>query len=175
MQNWYIIHVVSRKERSVIAQINRYFDKDILTAFIPQREWLFRKQGKAKLETQLLFPGYIFIESCLDNNEFIAIVYPTIMQLDGVIRVLSYGRDGNYTVHQKEQKQLLFLLDENYCVRISSCFIEGDKVYINKGPLAGKESIIRKINRHKYEARIDFEIFGAVREIVVGLEVLQKI
>lgn len=38
MQNWYIIHVVSGKERSDVVQINRYFNKGILTAFIPQQE-----------------------------------------------------------------------------------------------------------------------------------------
>jgi len=54
-------------------------------------------------------------------------------------------------------------------------FIEGDRIYIEKGPLEGRESMIHKINRHKMEALIDLEIMGGLRQVAIGLEVLRKI
>lgn len=39
----------------------------------------------------------------------------------------------------------------------------------------GLESIIRKINRHKRQAIIELDFMGAVRQISVALEILEKV
>lgn len=52
--------------------------------------------------------------------------------------------------------------------------IEGDKIVVTSGPLVGKGGCIKKINRHKHEAIVEMEVMGAVREVRVMLEVVEK-
>lgn len=49
-----------------------------------------------------------------------------------------------------------------------------DKVTITDGPLAGKEAMICKINRHKRTATLNVEMFGDKVGVTVGLEVVEK-
>lgn len=51
-------------------------------------------------------------------------------------------------------------------------FIEGDRFYIESGPMAGMESVIKEINRKKMEASFEFEFMGNLTRFTVGLELL---
>ena len=53
--------------------------------------------------------------------------------------------------------------------------IVGDRVTITEGPLAGYESYIKKINRHKMEAVVQIEMMNAPRDVTVGLEIVKKL
>ena len=70
---------------------------------------------------------------------------------------------------------LLRLCDDDRYVESSSGIIIGDSVYIKEGPLKGYESIIRKIDRHKRKAIIELEFMGAVRQVAVALEIVEKV
>ena len=52
------------------------------------------------------------------------------------------------------------MVNDNYEIAMSCGLIEGDKVTITDGPLAGKEAMICKINRHKRTATLNVEMFG---------------
>ncbi|MCX8131472.1 MAG: hypothetical protein N3I35_15440 [Clostridia bacterium] len=48
-------------------------------------------------------------------------------------------------------------------------------MFVTTGPLQGRESIIRKINRHKRRAEIELMWFGDLRQVSVALEIVCKI
>ncbi len=54
-------------------------------------------------------------------------------------------------------------------------FIEGDKFYIESGPMVGMESVIKEINRKKMEASFELEFMGNITRFTVGLDLLRKI
>jgi transcriptional antiterminator NusG len=58
---------------------------------------------------------------------------------------------------------------------VSKGFIAGDKLIVTSGPLKGRESIIKKIDRHKKRAEIELSCFGATKRINVALEVTAKV
>lgn len=62
---------------------------------------------------------------------------------------------------------------EDYCLKNSVGIIEGNKVKVLSGALMGKETSIKKINRHKRQAVIEMMIFGETREIAVALEIIE--
>jgi transcriptional antiterminator NusG len=82
----------------------------------------------------------------------------------------------NYmAVHEEEKDFLLEFYDDGYIVGESLGFIEGDMIFINSGLLQGKESIIKRIDRHKRRAEIELELMGDVRRVSVSLEIVDKI
>jgi len=76
---------------------------------------------------------------------------------------------------EDEKNYLLSFYDDKYIVEESKGFIVGDKIVINSGALKGKESIIKKIDRHKRCAEIEMVWFGELRRISVALEIVSKI
>ena len=54
-------------------------------------------------------------------------------------------------------------------------FIEGDKFYIESGPMVGMKSVIKEINRKKMEASFEMKFAGEIRKFTVGLDLLKKI
>ena len=66
------------------------------------------------------------------------------------------------------------LFGADFCVVGSIGFIEGNTIRITSGALVGLEGRIRKVNRHKREAIVEMEMMGAVRDVAVMLEVVEK-
>jgi transcription termination/antitermination protein NusG len=65
-------------------------NEDILP-FIPLWKSLFRRVGKVKRELNIMFPGYVFIESDLESEEFRERTRFIIRTSKDIIRILSYG------------------------------------------------------------------------------------
>lgn len=57
---------------------------------------------------------------------------------------------------------------------MSEGVIEGDVVTILSGPLMGRTSTIRKIDRHKRMAWVEVEMFGRTMLVKMGLEIKRK-
>ena len=57
---------------------------------------------------------------------------------------------------------------------MSTGVIEGDRVIVTDGPLVGREALISKIDRHKRLAYLDMRMFGRIKTIKVGLEIVRK-
>lgn len=74
-----------------------------------------------------------------------------------------------------ERIMLLSLCNDNYCIEKSSGIVVGTRIFIKEGPLMGKESIIKRIDRHKRKAIIDLECMGVLSQVHVGLEIVEKI
>lgn len=175
MLYWYVLFVVTGREHHVINIISKISSNNILRAFVPTKEMYFKKQGKLISESRLLFPGYVFIETDLDNEEFFRYSRKFVKKFKDIIKLLKYIDTNEYSIRNNECELLKNMLDTNYCISSSEGFIEGDKIYIQKGPLKGRESFIKKIDRHKMEALIELEIIGGIRQVRIGLEVLHKI
>jgi transcriptional antiterminator NusG len=175
--NWYVLFAKTGYEQKAVDEISRAWKIDDLNPFIPTYDMPFRRAGKVSLEKRLLFPGYIFIESEINEKEFYVAVRQFIVQSKYALKLLHYGgfSDSNFAMKDEDREIFLKLYNKNYCIEMSRGFIEGDKIIIIDGPLLGFESYIKKINRHKMEAIIAIKLMGDVREIKVGLETVKKI
>lgn len=74
-----------------------------------------------------------------------------------------------------EKSFLLGFCTDEYIAEESKGFIVGDRIIITSGPLEGRESIIKKIDRHKRRAEIEVAFLGGIRRISVALEVISKV
>jgi len=173
MLYWYVLFVITGREHHIANKLKKFNEN--FTPFIPMRELFYKKSGKVHKEMKIIFPSYVFIETSLCSTEFLLNTYYLIRTSQDIIRILRYDDSDAIAVNEDECKSLMHLCNNNHCIEASVGFIEGDRIYVEKGPLEGRESIKRKINRHKLEALIELEIMGGLRQVTIGLEVLRKI
>ena len=174
MSYWYIFWVLTGHERQVEKRIMSQFYDSNIVPFIPMLETLFKRAGIVKKELNVMFPGYVFIESDLKSVEFLQRTNYFIRASKDIIGILRYD-DSEIAVRGDERAALLSFCNDEHCIESSMGFIEGDKIYIESGPLAGMESVIKEINRKRMEASFELELMGNMTRIKVGLDLLRKI
>ena len=171
---WYVLFVYDGKEEKVVDSLNSRFKNGEVSPFVPRKDKWFIGRGKKIKERELLFPGYVFIESALADLEFASLTKDFIGTSHDIIRLLRYS-DNEISVRHHERKTWLYLLGKEKCIETSVGFIENDRVCIECGPLMGHEGIIKKINRHKREAIIEIEFMGQLIKMSIAIQIIKKI
>ncbi len=171
---WYVLFVKTGREYKVEQFIKEQLDSEVFMPFVPLQEILFKKDGIVKKELQLLFPGYVFVESELTSHEFLKRTSTIIYTSRLIVSLLKYS-DEEIAMRESERQVLLSLCNDEHCIESSSGIKEGDRIHILGGPLKGQESIIKKVNRHKRKAWIEIEFMGSIRLVCVALEFVKII
>ena len=138
--------------------------------FTPAYETRRARQGQWHTVQELLFPGYLFVET----SDPAALRH----QMEAVpkfTRLLGGTNDRFMSLSSDEVAWLNALTDaKTHVVGMSEGVIEGDEVRITKGPLRGMEAQIARIDRHKRLAELDIWMCGRKKRVKVGLEIVRK-
>ncbi len=170
---WYILFVKTGREHRVEKYFKKIAEIDVAKPFIPMHEFLFKFSGTVKREVRPLFPGYVFIESVMRGDEFLKKVNNQMRSISDIVKILKYS-DTELEVRESEKQMLLDLCNTRHCIESSRGIIKGDRIHVLNGPLKGRESMIKKINRHKRQALIGMEFMGDQKLINVALEIVEK-
>jgi len=178
MKNWIILFVRTGSEKKLLQMLNECLNSGEYLPFLPVKESSRRSKGVIYKEFKLLFPGYVFIQTEIEAlliAENLKSALTNIAERKDIFSILYYGNNKKDVVmREKERLHWERLLDSNFCVKGSAGIIEGDMIRIISGALVGMESRIKRINRHKREAVVEMEIMGAVREVRLMLEIIEK-
>ena len=164
---WYVIRVNSGREEEALLFMRTIIDLEgIGRAFIPKVTRKRKRRDGWKDVVYALVPGYIFFESEIPEQLFFEL--KKVPKRTDLLRI----DEDILSVSPKEEVFIKALLDPDDMVTVSTGHKEGDEVIIDKGPLVGKEALIKDIDIHKRKAVIATEMFGRIMELTVGLEVL---
>ncbi len=179
--NWYILYVRSNTEAKAVDTLNKAFrgeESYAFDAFCPESEQYYRGgQARALGKTyrkRPLFPGYVFAETDMPEEQFRKEIFDVINKSAEIIRILNYGNRENIALKESERERLEYLLKGKRCLEHSIGYIEGDKIVITGGPLIGLEGYIGKINRHNRTAEVVLELFGQKQPVKLALEIVSK-
>lgn len=175
MNNWFVFYVHTGQEQSACDFLNKLLNKKESTAFIPQVELVFKNSKIIRKELRPMFPGYVFTDSTLDEKTFITEAYRYSRFSKCIFRLLGDHSIDYVRLSEAEKSYLLGFCADNYVVEESKGFIEGDKIIITSGPLKGRESTIKKIDRHKRNAQIEIAFLGQIKRLQVSLEIVSKV
>jgi transcriptional antiterminator NusG len=170
MIEWYILYVHTRSENQVARKLQKHLPLNLYRVFIPYKERFFKKAGIVKLEKDICFPGYVFIESKTSSKEFLNIATKFIRSINEVYSILSYDNKNDIALNECEKQYLKRLLCNCDCIKASYGYIIDDIMHIKSGALVGMEKAIVKIERHKRLAKIEIMLFGTLKSICVALE-----
>lgn len=165
--DWYALFVRTGDEHMVERYLNYHFDKSECTTIIPKSRIVERTKGKRNEVLKPLFPGYILINTTLDNH-----MYYIIKQVPKVYRILRQAEEYYTNINPEEMKPILKLIDEKSVIDYSKIFIENSIVYVKEGPLQGMEGIIKRVDKRKGRATIALDFMGESRMINLGVEIL---
>lgn len=161
---WYVIHTKSRHEYKV----NSGLVQKNLTTFLPEVEvWSTRKDRKKKIKIPL-FPGYLFVETDLGNNE----TKLDILKTPGVVRILGKKENSEQIpVPDETIDAIKRFLNKKADVFSLQYPQEGEPARIISGPFAGIEGIVVKSDADKEIFVISIDILH--RSVAVKLEGFQ--
>ena len=145
----YVVQVVPSREDAAARRVMA-LSGDAVRACFPLRRQMPRKTaGEWGIATDLLFPGYLFLAS--DDPEAVAHVLRRSTQPD-----LMLSADGALAVLTDAEAALVHALGgAEGVVRVSRGAIEGGRLAVASGPLAGLEGLVCHVDRHRRAAWLD--------------------
>lgn len=164
---WYVIQVRSGTEERVVDGCKRQLC-DGEAVFTPMLEMQRRVHGEEIVEQKPLFVGYVFFDT-----QDVEGLFFRLKRVSGFTKILQVDKEF-IPITVEERDVIERLRDDENVVRMSEGYKEGDRVVITSGPLVGMESRIKKVNRAKRQAVLELSLMGEVREVTLGLRVLNK-
>lgn len=161
--NWYILYVQTEKQ----GQLCTLLEREGVHAFLPMMEYY--RRDRRGLAVKPMFPGYIFVQSELGQEEFDRLLDSMEGRRWGFIRQLR--EEGGAALTEDEKRFFQLVLDDAETARMSYGYLDSEgRAVITYGPLVGYESRIQKTDRHNCLVLMDF----AFREepVKLGLTIL---
>lgn len=168
---WYVVQVVGGQEHAVITQIEKLVDADTFrSCFIPQYEIKKRYAGVWKYVKEVLFPGYVFVDTKTPEA-----FRKELVKVSRMTRILHDGNE-HFIPLADDEKTLIsaFIGDDDHVMKMSEGIIEGDEIVVLKGPLMNHTGLVKKIDRHKRLAYLEIWMCGRRTTIKAGLEIITK-
>ncbi len=175
---WYVLRIVSGKERKV----KEYLDKEvkingwgdaILQILCPVEKIFKVLNGKKVLREKTLFPGYIMLEA-LDGK-----LNDTMIQgITGVTNVIHFlGKEHPIALRKSEVNKMFGKLDEvsEQGIGYAEPYIIGETVKIIDGPFNDFNGTIEEVNEEKKKLKIVVKIFGRATPVELNYSQVEKI
>lgn len=168
---WYVIQVIGGQEHVVIQEVEKLVNPETYKkVFIPQYEVKKKFGGAWKNRREILFPGYVFVET-KTPRAFVKELHKT----SRMAKVLHDGSEHFIPLAAEEKTTISAFLDgEDHVMKMSEGIIEGDQILILKGPLMNHTGLVKKIDRHKRLAYLEIYMCSRQLTIKAGLEIVKK-
>lgn len=167
---WYVVQVVGGRERHVLQLVERFVDEGVLEeCFIPHYEIMKKIKGEWRRCVEILLPGYLFI---ITNK--VEQAAEQLHRVPDFTKLL--GNDNAFIPLNADEIAFIdsFTSKDHRVVEMSEGVIEGDEIYITKGPLVHQTGLVKKIDRHKRLAYLETTMCGRSVSVKVGLEIVRK-
>lgn len=175
---WFVLRVISGKEKKVKSYLETEVERSKLSNFIPQilipSEKVYEmRNGKKRVRERNFFPGYVLVSADLSNGE----AYHMVNSIPGVIGFL--GGNGTSSskepvaLRQTEVNRILGKVGEidEFEEKLESPFIKGESVKVMDGPFSGFTGSVEEIFEEKKKLNVMVKIFG--RNTPVELNYMQ--
>ena len=127
-----------------------------LDAYALRREMLRREDGAWRLCQDVLFPGYVIVETC--DPELLA---KRLEVLSASSHLVHGAGNSVGTLTEREAALVRTLGGRDHLVGVSVGEIVSNRLNVTSGPLVGLEGLVAKIDRHKRIAYLDAAAFAS--------------
>ncbi|HSC55406.1 MAG TPA: transcription termination/antitermination protein NusG [Phnomibacter sp.] len=180
---WYVLRVVSGKERSV----KEYLDKDvvrqgwadrIVQVFLPMDKVYKVQNGKKVMREKNFYPGYVFME-VVDgklNDEMVQ----HISNISNIMHFLTDGKGSKgriISLRKAEVNKMLGKMDEmsEQGMTMSEPFIIGETIKIIDGAFNDFNGVIEEVNDEKKKLKVIVKIFGRSTPVELNYMQVEKL
>lgn len=174
-KRWYVVHVYSGMEKSVLkamlerierAGLQNYFGQ----VLVPSEEVVESKGGQKSITERRIFPGYVLVEMDLTDE--------TWHVIKNTARVTGFlGGSGNRPtpISEKEVAKILSQMEEGVeRPRPKVLFEVGEMVRVKEGPFADFNGNVEEVNYEKSKVRVSVAIFGRSTPVELDFSQVEK-
>ncbi len=181
---WYVLRVVSGKERKV----KEYLDKDIVRngwsniikqIFLPVEKVYKVQAGKKVMRERNFYPGYVMIE--VADGKLNDDMVQHLSSISNVMHFLTDGKGskGNIiSLRKAEVNKMLGKVDEmgeGGGMTMSEPFIVGETIKIIDGPFNDFNGVIEEVIDEKKKLKVQVKIFGRATPVELNYMQVEKI
>jgi transcription termination/antitermination protein NusG len=176
---WYVLRVVSGKERKVKEYLDNGWDKLILQVFLPVEKVYKVQNGKKVMRERNFYPGYVMIE-VLDGK----LTDEIVQHLSNISNVMHFLTDGKgskgniISLRKAEVNKMLGKVDEMADaggMTMSEPFIVGETIKIIDGPFNDFNGVIEEVTDEKKKLKVQVKIFGRATPVELNYMQVEKI
>jgi transcriptional antiterminator NusG len=168
-KRWYVIHTYSGYEENVAQNLRQRIgsyamEEKIFNVLIPEEKKIKIKNGKRKIVTEKIFPGYIIVEMIVDDESWYV-----VRNTPNVTGFIGAGTTP-VPISEKEIKELqqrMGVEEPKYKIDISVDM----PVKIVDGPFKDFEGKVENVDEARGKVKVLVSMFG--RETPVELDFLQ--
>lgn len=162
---WYVVHTYSGHENKVKANIekiveNRGMQDIIHEVAVPTEEIAETKNGKKKIKSRKVFPGYALVKMVMTDESWYVV--------RNTRGVTGFVGPGSKPIPLTEDEVRNMGIETR---RVEIDLHEGQSVRVTTGPFEDLVGVIEAINHDKQSVRVKISMFG--RETPVELEYSQ--
>jgi len=166
---WYVIHVLSGHEKKIRNYLemeiqNQGLSDKIKEILVPSEEITEMREGKRRMRTKTMFPGYMVVHMHLDKE-----TRHLILNTPGVTNFV--GTKNEPLALQPEEAERILGKVESSKDRSKVPFRLGDPIRVIDGPFTDFTGFVEEINEEKNKLKVMVSIFG--RSTPVELDFLQ--
>lgn len=168
-RRWYVVQTYSGYENRVETNLKQRIatmgmEGSIFDVLVPMEsvEKKSPKDGKSRKTTRKLYPSYVLVEMCLDEQSWYV-----VRHTPGVTGFVGAGTHP-LPISEKEMHELMGRLgieQEKPKVKIEIDLEKGDIVKVKDGPFEGSVGPVVDVNNEKAKVKFTVSVFG--RETVV--------
>ena len=174
---WFVLHTLSGQEQKVKESIEKRIKTEEMSEYVnevlvPMEKVAEVRSGKKTVSTRKLYPGYVFINMVLldENNRIIEKPWYFIRDTQGIIGFV--GGDRPTPTSQEEIANIKAQISDSEDVeRPKVQFDVGETVKVNDGPFLNFSGVIEEVDPDKGKLKVTVNIFG--RNTPVELEYWQ--
>jgi transcriptional antiterminator NusG len=168
-RRWYVIHTYSGYEENVAENLRQRIESmdmedKIFNILVPTEKKIKIKNGKRKIITEKIFPGYVFVEMTVtDDSWYVVRNTPNVTGFIGTGTIPTPIADKE----MDELRRRMGVEEPKYLIEIS---IDAP-VKIVDGPFKGMEGKISAVDEERGKVKVLVTMFG--RETPIELDYLQ--
>lgn len=168
-RRWYVIHTYSGYEENVAENLRQRIESmdmedKIFNILVPTEKKIKIKNGKRKIITEKIFPGYVFVEMMVtDDSWYVVRNTPNVTGFIGTGTVPTPIADKE----MDELRRRMGVEEPKYLIEISV----DAPVKIVDGPFKGMEGKISAVDEERGKVKVLVTMFG--RETPIELDYLQ--
>jgi len=174
---WFVLHTLSGQEQKVKDSIEKRIKAEEMGEYInevlvPMEKVAEVRSGKKTVTTRKLYPGYVFVDMVLldENNRIIEKPWYFIRDTQGIIGFVG-GERPTPTSADEIASIKAQISDSEDTERPKVQFEAGETIKINDGPFLNFSGVIEEIDPDKGKLKVTVNIFG--RNTPVELEYWQ--
>ena len=167
---WYVLHVLSNKERRAVENLKRLFKEDEEMGALVQSEPLVPtekveevRNGKKYVQDRKLYPGYVYLNFALRradgtlNND----AWYKIQAVDGVISFACGRNKEPLPMSARDVRELMNEIERrSEGPRQKIVFNVKDEVVVLEGAFQGEHGIVEEVDAEHGKLRVGVTMFG---------------